>query len=105
MYGRSRDEEEKKRHTKNPAITIGRSHHQLPEPGIKCATQSRGTASSNAVLETKKISPQKKAQKMISSFFAIDYCLIYIRRKEGKVSVIRRRVGCTFLLLVCSAVF
>ena len=38
-----------------------------------------GTASSNAVLETKKISPQKKAQKMITSFFAIDYCLIYIR--------------------------
>ena len=39
-----------------------------------------GTASSNAVLETKKISPpKKKAQKMITSFFAIDYCLIYIR--------------------------
>ena len=39
-----------------------------------------GTASSNAVLETKKISPPKKSTKNDHKFFfAIDYCLIYIR--------------------------
>ena len=65
-----------------------------------------GTASSNAVLETKKISPQKKGTKNDHQFFC--YRLLFdihtTRHKEGKVSVIRRRVVYIFMISLFSRV-
>ena len=65
-----------------------------------------GTASSNAVLETKKISPQKKGTKNDHQFFC--YRLLFdihtTRHKEGKVSVIRRRVVYIFIISLFSRV-